>query len=136
MTEAEIMANAIQEVLSSVKTGSLRFWGEWFGRPYDNQQKIVSVGVTDEALHMLFDEGERLSIQGPNGLDLSPNQFRIRNAKCVRWEWYLYGHSKTPENLRFMEFTKSPNGVFGTSNGQWLSKVLQSYESLPAVEIL
>jgi len=69
-------------------------------------------------------------------VDVEANQFRIQNAERVRWEWHSYGHPKTLENLRFMDFAKGANCVFGTSNGYWLSKVLHSHASFPAVEII
>jgi len=124
VTEAVIIANAIQIALPRAKTGTLRFWGEWFGRPYDNWHKMVDVEALGNTLHVFFHEGERLSVHAPAGLDLAANQFRIQDAERVRWEWHSYGHPKTPENLRFMDFVKSAKGVFGTSYGCWLSKVL------------
>jgi hypothetical protein len=43
-------------------SGSLRFWGEWFGRPFDNYHRRVACEVTDECLQFRFKEAEVLAV--------------------------------------------------------------------------
>ena len=40
IVDAEVIAKGINAA-STWKAGSLRFWGEWFGKPHDNWHKIV-----------------------------------------------------------------------------------------------
>jgi hypothetical protein len=40
MNEATKISELIARLLPHVKAGTLRFFGEWFGRPYDNMHAI------------------------------------------------------------------------------------------------
>ena len=35
MTETEALGDELRRSLPNIKNGSLRFWGVWFGGPYD-----------------------------------------------------------------------------------------------------
>lgn len=84
--------------------GSLRFWGDWFGRPYDNFHRPVSAELDGSVLTMLFDNGERLTVYEPSGIVNKPNDFHIAHASKIVWEWYNYGRERTPENLCRLEY--------------------------------
>jgi hypothetical protein len=63
--------------------------------------------------------------------------FRIDDAERVRWEWFSYGGSKTPENRYFQEFSKQQGGlVVGETNVAWYTLDLRASTSEAAVEIL
>jgi hypothetical protein len=83
------------------QVGSLRFWGEWFGRPYDNCHTLVSCRAEEDVLRLSFDQGETLSTWSPTGLTLDKS---TSDADRVRWEWFSYGKAKTPENLYNLYF--------------------------------
>ena len=99
--------------------GSVRFWGDPFGRPGDNDHRVVSCRAQGDVLHLGFDEDERATVWAPTGLTIAGRGFRIRDADGVRWEWYHYGRPKTPENLRFYEYAATPRGVIVTTNAPW-----------------
>lgn len=48
-----------------IEKGSLCFWGEWFGRPYDNIHIIESVKCSSTEIVIHFDHGETLYITDP-----------------------------------------------------------------------
>lgn len=88
------------------KSGSLRFWGDWFGRPMDNCHKPVSASF-DEAEGLLviqFDEGETCEIFGASGIVNTRNDFCVEKAGRIGWTWYYYGRERTPENLFRREY--------------------------------
>lgn len=87
--------------------GALRFWGEYFGRPYDNFHSPVSAELNDEILIIQFKDGERLTVYKPSGIVNEPNDFHIENASKIVWEWYYYGNEHSPENLCKREYTNS-----------------------------
>lgn len=136
MTEAEEVAKQIRSALPGLKSGTLRFWGQWFGKPYDNLHSVVGCNAQGELLQVFFIEGETLSVWAPRGATVDENVFRIGDAERVRWEWFYYGRPRTPANLYFEEYVKSAEGVSATTNVDWHTPYLRPDLSHPAVEIV
>lgn len=136
MTEAEKIAERIRSALPVLKTGALRFWGEWFGRPYDNIHQVVGCEADADILKIHFNEGETLWIWSPNSCVADGQSFSIKDADRVLWEWFSYGKPKTSANLSFEDFVRSGDGVAGTTNVDWYKPNFQPSLDLPAVEIL
>lgn len=84
--------------------GTLRVFGDFFGKPFDNFHRPASCeeGSSGE-LRVHFTGGEVLSVWGPRDVEISASAFRIGGARRVLWEWYYYGRPAAPENLRFIE---------------------------------
>ena len=98
--------------MGSLPVGTLRFWGVWFGRPYDNWHTITSAEATnEEILQVTFGEGESLSVWHPLHWSFSKSEFLIRSASRVLWQWHLYGKPKTPENLRQYDLVKTERSI-------------------------
>jgi hypothetical protein len=117
MTYAESLAKRLSEQLPHVKVGSLRIWGDWFGRPYDNWHTVVGAEASGDVLFVLFNQGETLSVHEPRGAEFNPQTFCIKEASRVRWQWYSYGSEQTLENLRFRDYMLGPDGwTLGTND--------------------
>ena len=84
-----------------LKAGTLQFWGEWFGRPHDNIHRVVECNASKEVLKLRFNLGETLSVWRPTGCVADEQEFSIRGADRVLWEWFYYGRPRTPANLFF-----------------------------------
>ena len=108
---AEEMAATINGCLPHVKVGTLRFWGEWFGRPYDNVHRLVECSTERDVLILRFNEGESLTLWAPRELTADERTFRIADAERIRWEWFSYGRPKVAQNRFYMEFTKEGSAV-------------------------
>jgi hypothetical protein len=80
MSEAERMADLIKQRLPEIEPGTLRFWGEWFGRPYDNKHKLIGCDAEVELLRLHFNEGEVLSVWSPRDLRL-----RLSGSRSTNW---------------------------------------------------
>ena len=93
------------------KGGSMRFWGEWFGRPYDNFHKPLSAEFNGGVLTIRFDGGEQCTVYDPSVIVNEPNDFHVERASKIAWEWYYYGKERAPENLCRWEFTLIDNAV-------------------------
>ena len=119
-----------------LKAGSLRFWGEWFGKPYDNYHRIVGCSATGDTLRLDFDEGETLTVLKPIELEASATAFAIHLASNVRWEWFYYGRPKTPANLYFYEFVNRGSTIEARTNVDWYSPNLSPSIHEKAVEVL
>ena len=96
-----------------IKSGTLKFWGEWFGRPMDNYHAIKKLEIyLDKDILILkiqFDQEEVLSIWNPIGMIVDDKHFIIKEAEKLRWEWYSYGYTKNNNNLYFIEFKRENN---------------------------
>lgn len=84
----------VQPIEIKKSGGSLCFYGDWFGRPYDNYHKIKQYSYTDDVLEIIFDEWERLIVIEPLGITNTENEFGISCAKTVKWSWYPYGSTQ------------------------------------------
>lgn len=96
------------------KKGSLCFWGEWFGRPYDNIH-VVEKCIYDEELNiltLLFKQHEECIIINPSGIINTDETFQIDKADHIIWKWYVYGKPITKENIRQIEYKNTNEGLF------------------------
>jgi hypothetical protein len=135
VTDAQEMARHLSR-LGKVKAGTLRFWGYWFGRPYDNYHTLVTSAADGEVLRLQFNEQETLSVWTPSGLEVNAEIFRISEASQIRWEWFYYGQPKTDENRYFFEFVRGESGIQSSSNANWCLPDFRTDANMPAVEIL
>jgi hypothetical protein len=135
VVDAQPIAKRINAA-SALKVGSLRFWGEWFGRPYDAWHKIVRCSADGNTLRLEFHDGGKLTVVDPEDLELSATTFAIRSAAAVRWEWFYYGRPQTAENLYFYEYKRSGAKIDATTNVDWYDPKLSPNPVENAVEIL
>jgi hypothetical protein len=136
MNEGEKICDEIQRALPKISPGSLRFWGVWFGRPYDNLHRIVASEQNRDVLRLRFNEDEQLTVWSPSGLTLNSSVFQIGAAQRVLWEWFYYGRPKTQENRFFYDFVKTPGTIVASSNVTSFVPNLKTDSTLPAAEIL
>jgi len=73
------------------KGGSLSFYGDWFGRPYDNFHKILHTAFDGEILEIFFEDGERLLVYNPKNIISSKKKLEIKQAEKVKWLYCSYG---------------------------------------------
>lgn len=135
-SDAQAIYDTLRLIIPNVKSGTLRFWGEWFGRPMDNFHKIVRCDVQDDTLCIFFDGAETLTVHRPQGFVASAKEFWIADADRVLWEWYYYGKPHLPENLYHEEFIKEDDNVTASTNVDWYSPNLKPSINERAVEIL
>src|SRR2546421_7167666 len=116
MTEAAQIAAQVKHVLPHLKSGTLRFFGDWFGRPMDNWHTITDVSAQDDCLMVRFGGGEALRVWSPQGFTGDEQTFRIRRASRVLWEWYYYGRPHVPENLYYREYVVKESRIQTRTN--------------------
>src|SRR5712691_10664758 len=78
----------------NVPIGALRFYGQWFGIPFDTRYRIASAQAEADLLVIQFDRGERLAIAEPMDYEWRPTNWGqigpvlvVRAARVVRWEF-------------------------------------------------
>lgn len=130
----------MKKSINSLKMGTLRFWGEWFGRPMDNCHKITEVQFNqqEDILILIFNEGETLTICNPANIEFNSKEFYIRNASRIRWEWYSYGNHKIAQNRYFQDFIKQDGIILkleGKTESLYINKKNINYTNQLAIEI-
>jgi len=105
-TASEIAAQ-IQQLLPNVHSGTLRFWGVWFGRPHDNYHTVVKAEAEGDCLVLHFNEEETLRVWHPQACQIDSRQFAIGLASRVLWQWYWYGRPHAPSSLMSYDFIRS-----------------------------
>jgi hypothetical protein len=105
-TGAAEIAMRIQCLLPAVQSGTLCFWGVWFGRPYDNCHSIVAAEAEGNCLALHFNEQEVLKVWHPQDWRVDAHEFVIHGASRVLWHWYWYGRPHTPANLMCHDFVR------------------------------
>jgi hypothetical protein len=111
------------------KRGSLCFWGDWFGRPYDAWHTVVSAEYDEssDTLTLIFDGDERCKIFQPYGIVSTRKAFYVQDAEKIILSWYFYGREHGEENRLFIEYKKiSENRVHASSNWDFVLKILET----------
>lgn len=115
--EALVFRTAIKNNIA----GSIRFFGEWFGQPWDNIHSPIRLRAKNEIFIVDFDQGEILTLWAPDGATLDVTGLYIEKAHRLRWEWSydLSDHGREPYVL---EYSHDDSGM----------RVVDTYESRTA----
>ena len=118
--------------------GTLRFWGNWFGRPMDNYHEIKNVEfyIEKNILILTFNEEEKLKIWNPSSLEIEKKELRIKRADKILFEWHLYGEDKIGENLRFESYTNNGLNIEFVTDYIPEKRKAECYKSEPALSII
>jgi hypothetical protein len=127
--------NAIYERLDTLKSGSLSFWGHWFGRPYDNIHRIVGADSFDGSIAIYFDHGETLVVDQPGAWSLESGKLIIKQAERVRFQWYYYGKLPGPDSLQFEEYRHVKGKLTFATDFMSDERHPTLYPGQPAVEL-
>lgn len=138
MTNVSQLAARIDRAVPTIKAGSLRVYGDFFGRPFDNIHQVASARAsrTDDSLIVEFVGGETLTVWDPKEATVSWSKFSIEVARKVRWEWFFYGRPHTPENRFFIEHSRIGDDVTASTDVDWYAPTFNPSVTWPAFEIL
>ena len=134
-SKATDVAAHIQQLLPQVHSGTLRFWGVWFGRPHDNFHTLVRADADGDCLLLHFNDEETLRVWHPQACQINSRQFVIGLASRVHWQWYWYGRPHAPGNLMSHDFVRSQTEIEFTTTFPGIHDVRPSFDE-PAVQIL
>jgi hypothetical protein len=132
--DAERLAERIA-VFAAELCGTLRFWGQWFGRPSDNWHQLIDCAADADVLECHFHEDEVLTVWTPRCAVVERRKFVMAGADRVRWEWFYYGRPKLEMNRYFMNFTKTAVGIDTKTNVDWYTPELRPTSEQPAFEL-
>lgn len=122
----------------TINGGTLRFWGNWFGKPMDNYHEIKNVEFDNgkNILTLTLGEDEKLKIWNPSNLEIGRKELRIKNADKILFEWHLYGENKTGENLRFESYKNNGISIEFTTDFMPEKRNVECHKSEPALSII
>ncbi len=112
-------ARDLNAALDGIKCGSLRVFGDWFGKPMDNWHVPVGARASGNVLHVEFNGAEELALVEPRSWTFDADVFRIDFAIEVRWSWYSYGMPQTEENRFTILHQVQGESVTGSSDVDW-----------------
>lgn len=136
MSDAARVRDSILGALPAVKGGTLRIWGDWFGRPYDNHHRIREATVDGDAVTIGFDQDETLTVWRPFGCAIDAVRFRIVEAERVRWEWFSYGCPREGATRYFLDYLRQGRVIRGETNVDWFAPAFRTDPAMPAVELV
>jgi len=116
----------LKQQFTMFKGGSLRIFGDWFGRPYDNVHIPKTFSFINDILTITFDDDETLIIWNPSHVQIQERMFKVGEASKVRWEWFYYGRPKTQENRFFLEYAKDQSGIHTDTNVSWYTPLFHT----------
>ncbi len=131
----------LEELLKSknnlFKGGTIRIYGDWFGKPHDNYHSIESADFDRELnrLTLKFKEGERLEIHNPNQIFESLTFLKILTADRVRLTWFYYGKTQEKENQYFIDYKHNDKKIETETNVDWYKPQFDVSLGQPALMI-
>ena len=105
------IAESIMQLPERNRSGTLRMFGDWFGRPMDNVHRVTDAKGDADRLILSFNNAEKLTVWNPSEYSTIAYTIRIIDADRVRWEWYYYGRDHALENLLFHDYRKSEGQI-------------------------
>ena len=118
--------------------GTLKIWGKWFGKPYDNFHEIEEIKFDENKnqLEIVFDEKEKMTIVEPSKILIGDKELKILKANQIKWEWYLYGEKQTEENLKFESFINNGISIKYETNFHLKNMITKTKITEPALRII
>lgn len=115
----------MDEIIKISKIGSLRFWGDWFGRPMDNCHIVKSTFLKKEEneLHIVFHEDELCIIVNPVNVVSNEKQFYVKYADRIIWQWFYYGRAKIADSLCIDEYELQKGGYVKITQNELSRKI-------------
>lgn len=79
--------------LEIIAGGTLRFWGKWYGRPFDNYHRVTSTDFNKNKniITIHFSHAEKCTIYNLQNIINEKNKFCITGASKIEWEYESYG---------------------------------------------
>jgi hypothetical protein len=121
-----------------INGGTIRFWGNWFGKPMDNYHEIENVEFdkTNNILILTLNDGEKITLWNPSDLEIGHKELRIKKADKILFEWHLYGENKIGENLRFESYKNNGLSIEFETDFMPEKRNVVCHKSEPALSII
>jgi hypothetical protein len=117
--------------------GSFRIFGDWFGKPHENNHQIVSAHFEEQLnkLTLNFREGEKLEIYNPKHIFEASTFLKIIQADRIKLTWFFYDKTKAIKNQYFLDYNLTNKKIKTATNVDWYKPIFDVSLGDPALMI-
>ena len=119
------------------KGGTLRIYGDWFGKPHDNYHTLKSAefNIQQNRLTLFFNEGEKLEVYNPRNILEASTFLKVIDADRIKLTWYYYGKAQDKENQYYLDYKVNNNKILTETDVDWYKPVFDVSLGKPALMI-
>ncbi|MDO3695944.1 hypothetical protein QVZ41_13920 [Wenyingzhuangia sp. chi5] len=116
--------------------GTLRFWGNWFGRPMDNFHVVKNIEFIEstERIILSLDDSQKITIIKPRNISITNKELNIEEAENIRFEWSYFINKK--KVTKFQSYQKLENKIKFDTNIDSSKKYIKCTINKPALSII
>ncbi|WP_159517787.1 hypothetical protein [Sunxiuqinia indica] len=110
------------------KGGTLKIFGDWYGEPYQNSLKILSIDYNEEKKQMeiQFSQNTRIIIDEPDHILESPSVLKILSAKRIKLEFQHEKKGSTKQGSYFKNYAVERNRIRTETNIDWIKQKIDA----------
>lgn len=108
--------------------GTLKIFGDWHGKPYQNALKILHIDYAEDKKQMViqFSRNTRILIDEPGHILESPSVLKILSAKRIKLEFQYKKKGSTEEGSYFKIYTVVKNKIETETNIGWTKQKIDA----------
>ncbi len=132
---------ALVELLKNKKQlfqgGTIRIYGDWFGKPYGNYHEINSATYDqiEKLLTLYFKEGEKLQIYNPKHLFEARTFLKIIQADSIKMTWFYKGSTHSEAKQYYIDYGNENKKITTKTNVDYYKPILDIALGDPALMI-
>lgn len=137
LISASEYVNSIKQKTNLFQGGSMRIYGDWFGKPYDNLHKVVGADYDDSLNELIirFSEGEVLTIVNPKNIFEASTFMKILEADSIKLEFLHATQDQTANNKYYLLYRYMKSKVKAETNVDWYKPSFDTSLGAPAIVI-
>ena len=103
------------------KGGTIKIFGDWYGEPYHNFLKIISIDFNESDKQMIiqFSKKTRITIDEPGPVLESPSVLKILSAKKINLEFQHEKKNSAIKGEYFKTYVMTKNRIKTATNIDW-----------------
>jgi len=103
------------------KGGTLRIYGDWFGKPHDNYHILKSAEFESQlnCLTLFFNEGEKLEIYNPKHIFEASTFLKVVYADRIKLTWFYFEKTNTKECQYYLDYKLIDKKILTETNVDW-----------------
>lgn len=133
----EELVNQINLKENTCKGGTIRIFGDWLGRPYDNYHEL-NTAQFDQTLNLLtlhFTKGEQLEIYNPEHIFEASTFLKIVKADSIKLTFFDPNKTQTKENQYLRDYRLNDKKITTKASPNWYKPTFDVSLGEPALMI-
>jgi hypothetical protein len=131
------LADLINRNENLLKDGSLRIFGDWFGKPFEKKLTLTNAQFNQDSniLTLIFSGREKLEVFNPMHILEASTFLKIIDAERVKLSFYNLESHKSEKISFFLDYRKKNKKIATNTNVDWSNPVFDVSVSAPALMI-